>query len=128
MLKRIDAVVLFVSDLDVSKAFYRDQLGLKLKMEAEGFAEFELDNTTIGLLSVSIAQSLVPKDLVTTGGAQQVRGQLAAFVDDVRKTHEELAGRGVPFVKKPSDQPWGQRTANFVDPDGHLWEISQWLR
>jgi len=25
-------------------------------------------------------------------------------------------------------QAWGQRTAYFGDPDGHLWEIQEWIK
>jgi catechol 2,3-dioxygenase-like lactoylglutathione lyase family enzyme len=128
MLKRIDAVVLFVNDLETSKAFYRDKLGLKVRMEADGFAELEFENTTIGLLSIPAAQGLLSKDLVSTGRRQNASGQFAAFVDDVHSVCSQLKERGVRFIKDPADQPWGQRTANFQDPDGNIWEISQWLK
>lgn len=128
MLKRIDAVVLFVTDLEVAKSFYRDKVGLVMKMEAEGFAEFELDNTTIGLLDVGTAQNLISKDAVAFTRPSGARCQVAVFVDDVRRTYEELKARGVDFIKPPTDQSWGQRTANFQDPDGNMWEISQWLK
>jgi uncharacterized glyoxalase superfamily protein PhnB len=38
-----------------------------------------------------------------------------------------LRGRGVEFLNGPQDRPWGQRTAAFADPDGHVWEIAQEL-
>jgi lactoylglutathione lyase len=36
-----------------------------------------------------------------------------------------LSGRGVELINGPLDRPWGQRTACFADPDGHLWEVAQ---
>lgn len=127
MMKRIDAVVLFVEALDRAKAFYRDKVGLKLKTEDQGFAEFELDNTTIALLDIPTAQGLISKDAVALKHTSGVSFQIAAYVDDVNATYEKLRQRGVEFLKPPTDQSWGQRTANFQDPDGNLWEISQWL-
>ena len=128
MIKRIDAVVLFVEDLERAKGFYRDKLGLKLKSEDQGFAEFELENTTIGLLDRKTAQDLVTKEAVSGKAATGGRFQVAAYVDDVHALYRTLKERGVRFLKEPTDQPWGQRTANFVDSEGNLWEISQWIQ
>jgi lactoylglutathione lyase len=127
MLKRIDAVVLFVEDLERAKAFYRDKVGLKLKSEDQGFAEFSLDNTTVALLDIPTAQSMVIKDSIAATRPSGARFQVAVYVDNVNAIYEEFKKRGVKFIKAPTDQPWGQRTANFEDPDGNLWEISQWL-
>src|SRR6266851_4194340 len=113
MLKRIDAAVLFVEDLERSKAFYRGKIGLKLKSEDQGFAEFELENTTIGLLDISTAQDMITKEVVAASRPSGARFQLAAYVDDVNGMYEELKTRGGEFLKPPTDQSWGQRTANF---------------
>jgi lactoylglutathione lyase len=127
MFKRIDAVVLFVEDLERAKAFYRDKVGLKLKSENEGFADFELDNTTVALLERTAAQELITSESVAGGAATGATFQMATFVDDVGRVYEDLMARGVEFLKPPTDQPWGQRTANFQDSEGNVWEISQWM-
>jgi len=41
-------------------------------------------------------------------------------VDDVARTYEELAKRGVDFVSPPAKQPWGGVIAHFRDPDGNV--------
>jgi uncharacterized glyoxalase superfamily protein PhnB len=53
------------------------------------------------------------------------RGLLAAVVADVDAAYEELKAKGVTFVRPPTDQSWGLRTAHFADPEGNLWEINQ---
>ena len=53
------------------------------------------------------------------------RGLLAAGVADVDAAYEELKAKGVTFVRPPTDQRWGLRTAHFADPEGNLWEINQ---
>jgi lactoylglutathione lyase len=50
---------------------------------------------------------------------------LAAGVEDVDAAHETLAAKGARFLRPPTDQPWGLRTAYFADPEGNLWEINQ---
>jgi predicted enzyme related to lactoylglutathione lyase len=40
-------------------------------------------------------------------------------VDDMQATFDELTARGVEFVDKPSQQPWGW-WATIRDPDGNI--------
>jgi lactoylglutathione lyase len=37
----------------------------------------------------------------------------------------ELTARGVELLNGPIDRPWGIRTASFIDPGGHIWEIAK---
>ncbi len=53
-----------------------------------------------------------------------VSGQIIFRVDDCRRTHELLSGRGAQFLAPPVDRG-GEVRAFFRDPDGHLFEISQ---
>ncbi|MDH2901601.1 MAG: VOC family protein [archaeon] len=53
------------------------------------------------------------------------RTYYVVFVDDVDKEYKELRRKGANFVKPPTTQTGGWRTAHFEDPDGNLWEISQ---
>ena len=39
----------------------------------------------------------------------------------------ELASRGVELLNGPIDRAWGMRTASFMDPAGHIWEVAQEL-
>lgn len=47
--------------------------------------------------------------------------------DDIDATYEDLKGKGVEFAVPPSDAPWspGTRWAQFSDPDGNIYGISQ---
>lgn len=55
-------------------------------------------------------------------------GLLAASVEDVDAAYEELKAKGATFVRPPTDQRWGLRTAHFVDTEGNPWEINQSIR
>ena len=52
------------------------------------------------------------------------RFQLSVWVADVDAVCAQLRERGV-VLNGPVDRPWGMRTANFVDPAGHGWEVGQ---
>jgi predicted enzyme related to lactoylglutathione lyase len=45
------------------------------------------------------------------------------LADDVQKTYDELAARGVEFVKPPKKESWGT-SAIMKDPDGNVFVIS----
>ena len=122
--KNIDAITLFVEDLERSKHFYRDVFGLSVSYEDDDSAVFKFQRTMINLLKIPAAQDLVAPGVVADPGAGS-RFQLTIFVNDVDAACAELKGRGVELQNGPMDRPWGIRTASFTDPSGHLWEFAQ---
>jgi catechol 2,3-dioxygenase-like lactoylglutathione lyase family enzyme len=127
MIERIDATVLFVRDLARCTAFYRDTLNLPFKGSDADSSTFLLQERYLLLLSVSGAADLLgvnPQEIKLDGAPRVL---LAAGVEDVGVAYEELSAKGVRFLRTPTDQPWGLRTAHFADPEGNLWEINQSL-
>ena len=126
MIHKIEAMVLFVQDLAGCTAFYRDTFKLPYQGSDADSASFLLqEGLYLILLSPSGAADLLGtqvNELKIEGGA---RGLLAAGVADVDAAYEELKAKGVTFVRPPTDQRWGLRTAHFADPEGNLWEINQ---
>ncbi len=126
MIRKIEAIVLFVQDLAGCTAFYRDTFKLQYQGSDTNSANFLLEEGLyLILLSSEGAADLLDtevNDLKIKGGS---RGLLAAGVADVDATYEELKAQGVTFVRPPTDQRWGLRTAHFTDPEGNLWEINQ---
>ncbi len=126
MIHKIEAIVLFVQDLAGCTAFYRDTFKLQYKGSDANSANFLLqDGLYLILLSPSGAAGLLDTEVneLKIGGGS--RGLLAAGVVDVDAAYEELKAKGVTFVRPPTNQPWGLRTAHFADPEGNLWEINQ---
>ena len=124
MFHKIIATVLFVQDLAGSTAFYRDTLGLEMQDSDAVSASFKIDNIYLILLHATAAADLIGQEgpLNLTGGP---RGLLAAEVPDVDAAYAALTAKGVMFLRPPTDQPWGLRTAHFADPEGNIWEINQ---
>ena len=77
----------------------------------------------INLLRVDRAPSLIQPAVVAPKSSGS-RFQFTIGVDDVDATCEELQRRGVTLLNGPMDRPWGIRTASFLDPAGHIWEIA----
>ncbi len=119
----IGAITLFVEDLAAAKGFYRDVFGLPIAFEDDDSAVFRFGPTMVNLLRTTAARELIEPALVAPrdGGS---RLQLTIDVEDVDATCAELASRGVELLNGPMDRPWGVRTASFMDPGGHIWEIA----
>ncbi len=120
----IDAITLFVEDLERSKLFYRNVFGLSAFFEDDNSAVFKFETTLINLLKIPAAVDLIKPGVVAGPGAGS-RFQLTVPVDDVDAACVELAARGVELLNGPMNRPWGIRTASFMDPGGYIWEIAQ---
>ncbi|MCL4528189.1 MAG: VOC family protein [Chloroflexi bacterium] len=127
MITQINATVLFAKDFDACVAFYRDVIGLKVKTTDEGFTAFEMGGQELAIMNIRNAAQMVTEDAIQPQKSGAHRILLASFVEDTDKAYETLKSKGVNFIKSPTTQPWGQRTAYFQDPEGNIWEISHFL-
>jgi len=125
-LKRIDAITLFVEDLEPSKRFYQHVFGLSVFFEDGDSAVFRFENTLINLLTIPAARDLIEPGIVADPGGGS-RFQFTIPVDDVDAACAELEAHGVELLNGPMNRAWGVRTASFTDPGGHIWEIAQHL-
>jgi catechol 2,3-dioxygenase-like lactoylglutathione lyase family enzyme len=120
----IGAITLFVDDLVSVTQFYQRVFGLPVHFEDDDSAVFRFGDTLVNLLRTTAAGELIEPAAVAPREAGS-RVQLTIQVDDVDAMCLELAGRGVTLLNGPIDRPWGVRTASFVDPGGHIWEIAR---
>jgi uncharacterized protein len=124
----ITDVCLLVDDLQRAIAFYRDQVGFRLRRLAPGFADFSSAGVTLALWQVDHMREHVK--LPHRPGSGGWRTMAAVQVRDSRRVeelHRELLQRGVPFVAAPAAYPWNAYACYFTDPENNLWEIYTWL-
>jgi catechol 2,3-dioxygenase-like lactoylglutathione lyase family enzyme len=122
--KGIFAVTLFVEDLQAAKQFYLKTFSLPVMYEDDNSAVFKFGNTLINLLKTTSAGELIGPATVASPEAGS-RFVFTISVDDVDAMCAELTARGVKLLNGPMDRPWGIRTASFIDPGGHIWEIAK---
>jgi len=119
--------ILVVSDISNSKSFYLNVLGAKI------FREYGDDSLVLEFLGNWIllvtpggptedkpnTHFVTPKEINSVSHSYTIR------VKDCRKSYELLKKRGAEFITPPIDR--GAETRCFFrDPDGHLFEISEY--
>ena len=84
---------------------------------SEDYVELE---TSAGTLAISSKRAV---DIYNAGAAEPGANHsvlLEFEVDDVDRERARLYGIVSGFVLEPTDQPWGNRSMLFRDPDGNL--------
>jgi catechol 2,3-dioxygenase-like lactoylglutathione lyase family enzyme len=102
-------ILLRPADLDRSRPFYRDVLGLAVYREF-GPAD---DPAVVFFLGQGLLE--VSRDAPGPPGASVM---IWLQVRDVRAEHDRLAAAGVRLVRKPVREPWGLVEMWIEDPDG----------
>ena len=129
----LSTVHITVDDPEAALVFYRDTLGLTVKLDVsnEGFRWLTLGSDTQPDVNIVLSQP--------HGGRSQEDGDaLAALLakgelypahfrcQDLDSTFERIArSPGVGVIQEPTSQPWGVRDAAVRDPAGNRLRIEQ---
>lgn len=123
----VEWIILLTENYEKSRDFYQNTLQFTLEREVadDEFCQFVLPFGHLAIFSRKNLVNMLGEQHVKTGG-----GAVYSFPEstDIDADYETLKARGVQFIKEPTTQPWNQRTAYFTDPDGHIWELQQWLK
>ena len=118
----LEVVVVPVSDLAGSIAFYRDQVGFTLDHETTN-EHMRVAQLTPRGSGCSIVIGSLPSQQEMAPGS--LKG-LQLVVSDARAAHEELASRGVQVSDiTVFDERDGGTFFGFSDPDGNAWVVQQ---
>ena len=125
MFNKVDYIMVNVSDMSQSVAFYRDVLGIPLKFESPGWSEF---NTGDSILALHGADAAAPGPSGGSAGPSAGTCSIGFSTNDLDATYADLQSRGARFVMPPMNQPGeGIRLAVCVDPDGLAISFAQML-
>ena len=116
----LGAHLIFVSDVQASKTFYRDILGLKLVEENPHFTEYTLPG---GRLYVEEKNPDRAKGFegVHIGGPTGV----VFAVDDIHAVIDEFRRANVTVLVEPVRQVWGGWNAIITDADGNQFILDE---
>lgn len=113
MQARLHQLIVLVSDMERSSAFYRDVLGLTPVNESEWWSEYEAGGVTIALHPGP--QLGVPGG---RNGTDAGTVHIAFVVPDIEAACAELRAKGVAVEGPALLEGMDLLTATFSDPDG----------
>ena len=96
-MRRVDYVIHYVESLRRSVTFYRDVIGLRVRIEGDGYVEFEMDNTKFSLFERSKLPGLIGRE-----GGNPPCGEIGFLIEDVDGEAERLKGS----VSRSSADRW----------------------
>jgi lactoylglutathione lyase len=109
----LNYAIVFVSDMERAVSFYRDVLGLPLKFESPGWAEFATDGATLALHASEGSNPQKENPLEVPAG----RCRPGLSVPNLDEFHDRMVERNVPCIQEPKEI-FGARIAQYLDPDG----------
>lgn len=117
---RVSYAIVFVSDMPRSVAFYRDVLGLPLRLESPEWTEFATEGATLALHS-SGAPAPESGDSPQNAAGLCRPGLTVPNLDDF---HTRTIEHGVTCLQEPTDEV-GVRLAQYADPDELAISVSE---
>ena len=116
--------ILTTADVPRSLRFYRDLLGATVTYKFSGpdgqpvYVGLDIGSSELGIgLGADMVNVPRPRAM-----------SLWVYTDDCDATIERLRKAGATIVEEPADQPWGERVARVLDPDGNEVVVGQHAR
>jgi lactoylglutathione lyase len=105
-------VIVFVSNMDKSVAFYRDILGFSVKHQSHKWTEFSTGETTLALHLADAADHPHTHAKMPAGHCH-----IGLSVANINEFHTAIIGKGVKCIQPPKKEDVGS-LAIYADPDG----------
>ncbi|HEU0265541.1 MAG TPA: VOC family protein [Geobacterales bacterium] len=106
-------IVVFVSDFDKAKKFYKEQLQLPAGQESPAMLEF-----FPGTVSLGVARAMTEEALRLVGRHTGI----TLTVTGIDRLCRDLEQQGVRFAEPLAQSPWG-KMAVVMDPDGNQFAL-----
>ncbi len=120
---RFHSAAAFVRDIEVSKKFYTEVLELAVELD---FGKNVILEGGITLWEIN-PNHIIPERLgIDSISDRRVnRFEFYFETEDIEVVYERVKASGADFLHSLHEEPWGQSTVRFFDPDRHLIEIGE---
>ena len=118
---KFTGTLIAVKDIEASKRFYNDVLGLNVV--ADFGANVTLEGGVVLQTLETWRQFIRTDDVVFQNNA----GELYFEVDNLDAFCEHLKSFNICYVHELHEHPWGQRVIRFYDLDKHIIEVAEKL-
>lgn len=114
-----------VKNIEVSKKFYREVLEQAIEYD---FGKNVIFKGGITLWEIN-PDHIIPSELGLTSTADEKINRFEFYfeTEEIDSVFEKLKENGVELLHSLHEEPWGQRTVRFFDPDRHLIEVGETL-
>lgn len=115
---KLKNILLVVSDLEKSIAFYRDLFGLEVILDQDGNV---IMTEGLVLQDAKIWRQFLGQEIIPKNNACELyfeEQNIEAFVEKLDHYRESIE-----YVNKLMTHDWGQKVVRFYDPDGNLIEV-----
>ena len=117
---RLTAFVLFVSNIERSKRFYQNLLGLEIEMDI---------GVNVGFKNgLALWQKDYALNVIHGKQTPPIKGndiEIYFETGSIEGAWETVCSQGVEVVHEPREQPWGQRVFRIYDPDRFIVEFGE---
>ena len=120
---RLKNVLIVVSDIEKSIAFYKDLLGLNVILDQDGNV---IMSEGLVLQDKAIWERFLEKEVIFRNHASELyfeEADLEAFAKKLENYHEPIV-----YVNRLMEHAWGRKAIRFYDPDGNLIEVGTPMR
>jgi uncharacterized glyoxalase superfamily protein PhnB len=122
------AIGLFTKNFRILSGFYKNILDLSVKtLDPENeFAEFQIGNLTIGLVSEKTAANLFDEKYFYNSNRDAQNFTLTVKVDSIAEIYNKIEVlEQAKIISEPHTTPWGWKLFCFKDPEGYIWEVCE---
>ena len=118
------AISFNVADVEASARFAA-HLGFTEEMAADGFVSLAHPDAGLSLIFLRVGlETFRPSEVAGAAG----QGTLIVFtVEDLDAEFTRISGAGATVVTAPETEPWGERYCQFMDDNGLVWQLVQWI-
>ncbi len=120
---KYDSAAAFVQDIEVSKRFYTEVLGLTIALDLGKDVTLEGGITLWEIAPTHIIPERLGMDALSNRAAN--RFEFYFETEDIEAVCRSVEASGAEFLHALHEEPWGQRTVRFFDPDRHLIEVGE---
>jgi catechol 2,3-dioxygenase-like lactoylglutathione lyase family enzyme len=115
-MKLVDRYPIIVTERMLQcRDFYVERLGFSVSFEASWFTLLSTDDGSATIAFMTPDHPSAPPGPETYAGTGMC---IELQVEDAKRSHEELTGRGLDVTYPLTDEPFGQRRFGFHDPAG----------
>jgi catechol 2,3-dioxygenase-like lactoylglutathione lyase family enzyme len=115
--------IVFVKDINKSKKFYTEVIGLKIVNDYQTIVFFENHFTIHN--GNNLLKTVFKRSPLHNFKKGKKNIELYFETDNIEKAYKTIIDNKVKVIHAIEKQAWGQKVFRFYDPDNHLVEIGE---